>query len=184
MCLVLVHVTMQCSNVSVPWVVEAFDNGFLSVLLKATEILKRLQGFGAIVGALKIAIEEIIGTVTEYMSYYSVVSTISTFRGRHKANRAMRAQESGPLKDKWVAFFNLIIERCMVQGLISARIRNVHTRCANVSTIHLLLYTISNSDLIGGVHRGGPSTEHAQMRGVFALILLLAPLPKKSMETR
>lgn len=65
MCLVLVHGTMQCSNVSVPWVVEAFDNGFLSVLLKATEILKRIQGFGAIVGALKIAIEEIIGTVTE-----------------------------------------------------------------------------------------------------------------------
>lgn len=135
-CFMLVIVAMRCSN-GVPWVVEAFESDLLSLLLKVTDELKSTRGFGALVRRLIGIISEVLGTVTECMSYYSVITTLSTIKGKRNAAKAVRAQESGPLKDKWVALFNLIIERCAIQGLLSARIRNVPIPCDNVSFIHL-----------------------------------------------
>lgn len=132
-CFMFVFMTMCCSN-GLPWVVEAFENGFLSVLLKATDKLKHIRGSGHLVRGLNSIIGETIGTITKYMSYYSVITAISTIKGRRNAARATRAQQSGPLKDKWFALFNLIKERCTIQGLFSARIRNVPIQCANVSS--------------------------------------------------
>lgn len=134
-CLIFLSLVMPCLN-GVPWVVEAFDNGLLTILLKATDEMKHIRGLGGSVRGVNGIIEEIIGKVLpKYMSYYSVITAISTIRGRRVAARARRAQESGPLKDMWVAFFTLVTERCAIQGLFSARIRKVPIQCANVSPI-------------------------------------------------
>lgn len=140
----LVCVVMRCSN-GVPWVVEAFENGLLSLLLKVTDELKSTRGLRALVSRLNGIIGEVLGTVIECMSYYSVITALSTIKGKRNAARAVRAQESGPLKDKWVSLFNLIIERCAIQGLLSARIRNVPIPCDNVSFIRFRRAAIDSS---------------------------------------
>lgn len=143
-CLGFLSLVMPCLN-GVPWVVEAFDNGLLSILLKLTDEMKHTRGLGEFVRGVNGAIGKIIGNVLpKYMSYYSVITSISTIKGRRNAARARRAQESGTLKSKWVAFFTLMTERCAIQGLFSARIRNVPIRCANVSNIYLLPCIVSN----------------------------------------
>lgn len=168
----------------VTWVVKAFENGLLSVLLKATDELKNNPGLGRPGCRLEVAVEETITNVTQYMSYYSVITAISTIKGRRNAARAMRAQESGPLKDIWITFFNLMTERCMVQGLLSIQLRKVPIECANVCSVIIATRRILTCQLIGRVHREGSPSGHAQMRQVSVHILLLAILPKEGMETR
>lgn len=120
-----------------PWVKEAFNNGFLSILLRITDELKRYTTgiLADVAEELNEVIGEIMGTLLPaYMSYYSVITSLSAIRGRHTAAKAMRAQQSGPLKDKWVAFFNLMAERCTVQGLYAIQIRNIQVRCSDAIT--------------------------------------------------
>lgn len=135
-CLKFLCITMRSSD-GVPWVKEAFNNGFLSILLRITDELKRYTTgiLADVAEELNEVIGEIIGTLLPaYMSYYSVITSLSAIRGMHTAAKAMRAQQSGRLKDKWVAFFNLMAERCTVQGLYAIQIRNIQARCSDAIT--------------------------------------------------
>lgn len=159
-CFMLIFMAMRCTN-GVLWVVEAFENDFLSILLKATDEMKQTQGLEDFVRRLNDIIGKIIETTPVYMSYYSVIAALSTIKGRRTAARAVRAQESGPLKDKWVTLFNLITERCTVQGLLSLQLRRVPIQCANVCSVNNPTCRMLTLRLIGRVHRGGSSSGHA-----------------------
>lgn len=153
-CFIFLRITMRSSN-GVPWVKEASENGFLSILLRTTDELKKYTTgiLSDIVEELNELIGEIIGTLLPaYMSYYSVITSLSDIRGRHTAAKAMRAQQSGPLRDKWAAFFKLMAERCTVQGLYAVQIRSIQVRCDNVSTVFILkvvIYLRSSESLFG-----------------------------------